>query len=235
MNIKRSEARIKCAIFWVLMAAVVAVVAAIAAKLVGLWTWGAFITGAGAFFVTAIVTMNSFCRTDEELAAIKAERDADAAARKPYKDANAAIEIVTATKPGAGQPKVAPTVGKTAPKVAAAPAPKPAPAPEPKPAPAPAPAVAEIGKRPAALSGPRAGGADDLKRIKGVGPKLEKLCNALGFYHYDQIAKWTADEVAWVDENLEGFKGRVSRDDWVAQARILAQGGETEFSRKYEE
>ena len=38
--------------------------------------------------------------------------------------------------------------------------------------------------------------------------------------------------MAWVDQNLKGFKGRVSRDDWVAQARLLADGGETEFSRR---
>ncbi|HHB80712.1 MAG TPA: hypothetical protein ENK83_03050 [Aliiroseovarius sp.] len=88
------------------------------------------------------------------------------------------------------------------------------------------------GTRPEALSGPRDGKADDLKRIKGVGPKMEQLCNKLGFYHFDQIAAWTADEVAWVDANLEGFKGRVSRDDWVAQAKLLAAGGETEFSKK---
>ena len=74
------------------------------------------------------------------------------------------------------------------------------------------------GTRPEALEGPRGGNADDLKRIKGIGPKLEKLCNTLGFWHFDQIAKWTADEVAWVDSNLEGFKGRVTRDEWVAQA-----------------
>ncbi|MBT8457327.1 MAG: NADH-quinone oxidoreductase subunit NuoE [Rhodobacteraceae bacterium] len=86
--------------------------------------------------------------------------------------------------------------------------------------------------RPAALETAREGGADDLKKIKGVGPKLEKLLNSLGFYHFDQIAGWTESEVAWVDENLEGFKGRVSRDEWVAQAKILATGGETEFSQR---
>lgn len=78
--------------------------------------------------------------------------------------------------------------------------------------------------RPAALDGPRGGKADDLKLIKGVGPKLEALCNRLGFWHFDQIANWTAAEVAWVDDNLEGFKGRVSREDWIAQARDLAAG-----------
>lgn len=86
--------------------------------------------------------------------------------------------------------------------------------------------------RPEALSAPKGGKADDLKQIKGVGPKLEKLCNELGFFHFDQIANWTEAEVAWVDANLKGFKGRVSRDGWVEQAKILAAGGETEFSRR---
>ena len=80
------------------------------------------------------------------------------------------------------------------------------------------------------MKAPRKSGADDLKLIKGVGPKMEKLCNALGFWHFDQVAKWTPQEVSWVDENLEGFKGRVSRDNWVDQAKILASGAETEFS-----
>lgn len=91
---------------------------------------------------------------------------------------------------------------------------------------------ADEGQRPAALDGPRGGLADDLKQIKGVGPKLEELCHRLGFYHFDQVASWTAQEVAWVDANLEGFKGRVSRDNWVEQARILASGGETEFASR---
>ncbi len=93
----------------------------------------------------------------------------------------------------------------------------------------------EEGTRPEALDGPRDGKADNLKEIKGIGPKLEKLCNSMGFYHFDQIANWTADEIAWVNANLEGFKGRVSRDNWVEQAKILAAGGETEFSKRVED
>ncbi|MBS0124287.1 NADH-quinone oxidoreductase subunit E [Thetidibacter halocola] len=87
-----------------------------------------------------------------------------------------------------------------------------------------------LGTKPATLAAPRDDKADDLKKIKGIGPKLEQLCHQLGFYHFDQIAAWTPDEVAWVDANLEGFKGRVTRDDWIAQAKILASGGETDFS-----
>ena len=85
-------------------------------------------------------------------------------------------------------------------------------------------AVAAVAARPQGLTGARGGVADDLKLVKGIGPKLELLCHSLGFYHFDQIANWTAAEIAWVDDNLEGFKGRVTRDNWVAQARDLAAG-----------
>ncbi len=91
--------------------------------------------------------------------------------------------------------------------------------------------VARDGK-PELLKKARAGGPDDLKMIKGVGPKLEKLLHKLGIFHFDQVAGWRKKEVAWVDEHLEGFKGRVSRDEWVKQAKILARGGQTEFSNK---
>jgi len=71
-----------------------------------------------------------------------------------------------------------------------------------------------------------------LKLIKGVGPKLEKMLNGMGFWHFDQVAAWSAGEIAWVDDNLEGFKGRVTRDDWVPQAALLARGEETDFSKQ---
>ena len=82
------------------------------------------------------------------------------------------------------------------------------------------------GSKPETLGEARAEGADDLKKIKGIGPKLERMCNSLGFYHFDQIAAWTPSEVAWVDQNLEGFKGRVTRDQWVTQAQALVAGGD---------
>jgi NADH-quinone oxidoreductase subunit E len=87
-------------------------------------------------------------------------------------------------------------------------------------------------KKPRTMKAPRKAGADDLKMIKGVGPKLEKLLNTLGFYHFDQIATWSAEELSWVDDNLEGFKGRASRDEWVSQANTLAKGEMTEFSSR---
>lgn len=84
---------------------------------------------------------------------------------------------------------------------------------------APATTEAPAHERPTSLPSARDGGADDLKKIKGVGPKLEELLHSMGIYHFDQIADWTPDHVAWMDDNLEGFKGRVSRDDWIGQAR----------------
>ncbi|WP_412505775.1 NADH:ubiquinone oxidoreductase [Roseovarius sp. SYSU LYC5161] len=93
----------------------------------------------------------------------------------------------------------------------------------------------DVGQRPRMLDAPRDGKADNLKEIKGIGPKLEALLNEMGVYHFDQIAAWDADEVTWLDANLQGFKGRVSRDSWVAQATILAAGGDTEFSRRVDD
>jgi predicted flap endonuclease-1-like 5' DNA nuclease len=90
-------------------------------------------------------------------------------------------------------------------------------------------------RKPESLTAARGGKADDLKIIKGIGPKLEELCHKLGFYHFDQVANWTADEVAWVDENLEGFKGRVTRDRWVPQAKAIVSMGPTEFLRRLEQ
>ncbi|WP_235856048.1 endonuclease [Mesobaculum littorinae] len=77
--------------------------------------------------------------------------------------------------------------------------------------------------RPQALAAPRAGGADDLRRIHGVGPKLEQQLHDLGIWHFDQIAGWTKAEVAWMDSHLEGFSGRVSRDNWTGQAAEFAR------------
>ena len=132
---------------------------------------------------------------------------------------------------GTEVPLLTPWLGEAKAKAAAKPAPKPA---APKPA-APAPKAAdaaEPGQKPAALSAPRAGQADDLKLIKGIGPKLEQLCHRLGFYHFDQIANWSAAEIAWVDDNLEGFKGRVTRDDWVGQAQGLIEQSKTETTNR---
>ncbi|WP_126975761.1 NADH-quinone oxidoreductase subunit NuoE [Frigidibacter oleivorans] len=88
------------------------------------------------------------------------------------------------------------------------------------------------GTRPAGLDAPRGGQPDDLQIIEGIGPKMEAMLHSLGFYHFDQIAGWTDADLAWVDQNLTGFRGRASRDRWVAQARIITGEGREEFLRR---
>lgn len=75
--------------------------------------------------------------------------------------------------------------------------------------------------QPPVLDAPKGGTADDLTRLKGAGPKLDRLLRSMGYFHFEQIAAWTPAEVAWIDENLQGFKGRATRDDWVGQAKAL--------------
>lgn len=78
---------------------------------------------------------------------------------------------------------------------------------------------------PLRLQSARGGKADDLKEIEGIGPAMERLCHGLGFYHFDQVAGWSDADVAWVDDNLAGFRGRVVRDKWVAQAKLIMAEG----------
>ena len=118
-------------------------------------------------------------------------------------------------------------------KLAAAKAAKPAAAKAAKPAAAKAPKAPKAAPaKPAVLAKARAGGADDLKMIKGVGPVLEKALNASGVFHFDQVAVWKKADAVWFDENVKGANGRVVRDEWVKQAKILAKGGTTEFASK---
>jgi NADH-quinone oxidoreductase subunit E len=77
-------------------------------------------------------------------------------------------------------------------------------------------------RQPKAIDKPRK--ADDLKAISGIGPKLESVLNGLGIWTYGQIAGWTAEEIAWVDDYLS-FKGRIERDGWIGQAKALAKAG----------
>ena len=76
-------------------------------------------------------------------------------------------------------------------------------------------------------------GIDDLKRIRGIGVLIEKKLNSLGVTHYEQVANWTGADIERIS-NLLDFKGRIERENWIEQARILATGGQTEFSRRSE-
>lgn len=67
------------------------------------------------------------------------------------------------------------------------------------------------------------GEPDDLEQISGVGPMLNDLLNSVGVYYFWQIAEWTDENVEWVDDQLNHFKGRITRDEWVSQAQLLAR------------
>ena len=81
------------------------------------------------------------------------------------------------------------------------------------------------------LDAARDGKKDNITRIKGIGLKIEESLNTMGVYHFDQIAAWTEANTAWVDSHLS-FPGRAKREDWIGQAKLLAEGKETEFSRR---
>lgn len=127
-------------------------------------------------------------------------------------------------------PAAAPVVEASRPVEKAAAAPLPAPAPEPvpaaaAPAPAPTPAAHEApvpALSPAPSAGPKLfseapADADQLTALKGVGPKLSAVLNALGVYTFAQIAAWTPDDIVWIEDKLD-FRGRVTREKWVEQA-----------------
>ncbi len=99
----------------------------------------------------------------------------------------------------------------------------------------PAQTAAPVASKPkGAASSPSArakGDADDLKRIRGVGVLIEKRLNALDVHTYDDIANWTIADIDRISQQLD-FKGRIERENWVEQARILSSGGHTEFSRR---
>lgn len=77
------------------------------------------------------------------------------------------------------------------------------------------------------------GAADDLLKIKGIGPKLNGVLNGLGIHRFDQIAAWTAGDVDKVDDHLAAFKGRIGQEEWIPQAKLLAAGNHSEWERIY--
>lgn len=121
-------------------------------------------------------------------------------------------------KPVVEPAKVAATPVVTTPK----PSLKPAAEPEAVPAPAGQPKIA-----------PAVGEPDNLRLIKGVGPKLNTLLNNLGITRFDQIAEWKEAEIIEVDQYLENFAGRITRDAWIDQAKYLAKDDIAGFEKKY--
>ena len=74
---------------------------------------------------------------------------------------------------------------------------------------------------------------DDLKRIRGIGPEIEAALHKAGIRRYTEIAGWSAGDVDAISKSL-GLKGRVEHENWIEQSQVLAKGGETAFSRRYD-
>ncbi|MEE9433793.1 MAG: hypothetical protein V3V15_06110 [Sphingorhabdus sp.] len=137
--------------------------------------------------------------------------------------------------------KAAPAKKKAAvkPKAKAAPAkkakPKAAAKPKAKAAPKKAPAkkAAPKPKRAAPKKAAKPKIPDNLELLKGIGPKLNNLLKSLGVTTFDQVANWSAADIRDVDSNLGAFAGRISRDNWVDQAKLLSKGDVKSFEKKY--
>jgi len=107
-------------------------------------------------------------------------------------------------------PRVAATIADAAPVITPAPAPV-----------------------PAAAAATTSASGDDLTRIKGLGPKLAALLGELGVTRYAQIAAWSAADIENIDAKLGRFSGRIERDQWVEQAKLLAAGDENSFVAQF--
>lgn len=156
----------------------------------------------------------------------KASGQAPAALMSTPAAAKSAPAKSAPAKPAAAKPAAAkkPAAKTTAPAAKAAAAPKAA---EPKASAAPKKAA------PAAKNAaPAAGTADNLRRLIGIGPANEKLLKGLGVSTYAQIAAWTAADVKRI-EDVMNFDGRIARERWIEQAKLLAAGDETEFARQF--
>ena len=98
---------------------------------------------------------------------------------------------------------------------------------------APAPASAPVPAPAPVTTSPAADGRDDLTRLKGVGPKLAAALEGLGITSLETIANWDDAQIDRVDSKLGRFQGRIRRDDWVTQARLLTDGDKAAYEARF--
>lgn len=140
-----------------------------------------------------------------------------AASAEPRKPLEPVKPQIVAAEPARFTPVEPAPPSKAAPAPATEAAPPVAAAPPPAPAPSPTPTAA----------------ADNLRLLKGVGPKMVALLHGLGVTRFQQIADWTATDIAAIDAQLGTFQGRIARDNLVDQAGFLARGDKPGFEAKY--
>ncbi|RWN90909.1 MAG: proton-conducting membrane transporter [Mesorhizobium sp.] len=157
---------------------------------------------------------------------------AGSSAAKPASQAPAALMSTPVTAKSAAT-KPAPAKPAAAKAVAAKPAAKPAATKTSAPAKSatskPATAKSATAKP---ASGPASGKPDNLRRLIGIGPVNEKLLKAQGVTSFAQIASWTAADVKRI-EDVMNFDGRIARERWIEQAKLLAAGNEKEFAKQF--
>ena len=143
---------------------------------------------------------------------VKRRRKHSSKRTKGHRQQLTLVKITEILEKGAAKSGVKPAIGAGSAPAEAKPAKKAAAKPAAKPA----------AKKPAAKpAAKKAAGADDLKRLSGVGPALEKKLHEAGVTTFAQIAAWTPEDVAEMDEKLS-FKGRIEREGWIEQAKKLA-------------
>jgi len=99
-----------------------------------------------------------------------------------------------------------------------------------------APVAAEAEPAPAPAAEPATeskSGGDDLTVIKGLGPKIAIMLNEMGITQFSQIAAWDDSDIDRVDAQLDRFAGRIRRDNWVEQAKLLSSNDESAFASKF--
>lgn len=137
----------------------------------------------------------------------------------PVKTAKPTSSRPAATKNNGLKPSAPTTdVAKTVKSKREATAPKPAPTPKPK---------------AAAKSVPKPLLPDNLLLLKGLGPKVNAMLKDMGITSFQQVANWTAADVAEIDSKLGSFSGRITKENWVDQAQLLAAGDIAGFEKKY--
>ena len=148
---------------------------------------------------------------------VKRRRKHSSQRKKGHRQQLTVVRITDILEKGAEKTGVKAAVGAGSVSAAAVAAAKPA---AKKAAPKKAEAKAEAPKKAAAKKAPAKAAGDDLKKLSGVGPALEKKLHEAGITTFEQIAAWTEADVAAIDEKLS-FKGRIEREGWVEQARKL--------------
>jgi predicted flap endonuclease-1-like 5' DNA nuclease len=86
---------------------------------------------------------------------------------------------------------------------------------------------------PTPAAAPVASTTDDLTRIKGLGPKIANILGEMGVLRFADIAAWTDSDIDRIDAQLGRFQGRIRRDAWVEQAKLLSSGDESGFNAKF--